>query len=367
MDEVEITIIGAGVIGLAITAALSKEYSSIVVLERHGSLGQETSSRNSEVIHAGIYYPTETLKAQLCVEGAQLLYEYCNQQAITYAKLGKLIVATDYSELPQLYELLNNGQQNGVKGLHIIEKREVSKVEPLVIAQAAIHSPNTGIIDTHSLMKHLYAEACSSGAIFSFHTAVNFIERVKKGYVVGIENDNYRFLSQIVINAAGLQSDHIASLVGIDVDTEGYRLEYSKGSYFVYEKPSPVRMLVYPLPREGLKSLGIHATLDLGGRLRFGPDVEPVDSINYTVNRDKRDVFYESVSKFIRSLDKEAFIPDIAGIRPVVKANGMKDFIIRHEAKKGLEGFINLIGIESPGLSAALSIAKYIKTMIKGA
>lgn len=366
MDEVKVTIIGGGIIGLAVAAEMSKEYENVVLLEKHDSFGQEVSSRNSEVIHAGIYYPNGSLKASLCVQGTELLYGYCQENSIRHSRLGKLIVAVEQSEVMQLEEFYNNGLRNGVSGLELIEKSDIKKAQPNVTAHAAIHSHNTGIVDVHSLMNALYNEAVSSGVVVSFNSEVDLIAQEKKGYVIGIKNDNYRLLSRIVINTAGLSSDHIASLSGIDIDKESYRLEYRKGSYFSYEKKSPISMLVYPLPMKKLAGLGVHATLDLGGRLRFGPDSESVDTIDYTVDSDKRDAFFQSVSRFIRGLDKEAFTPDMAGIRPALKGDEFRDFIIAHETDKGMDGFVNAIGIESPGLTASLAIARYIKSLLKG-
>ena len=391
MDEVKITIIGAGVVGLAIAAELSREYENIVVLEKHEKFGQETSSRHSEVIHSGIYYPPDSLKARLCVEGASLLYEYCEKHSIPHSRLGKLIVASNESEVTNLRELYETGIQNGAKGLTLIEKDEINKMEPHVNAVAAIYSPNTGIIDSHSLMSHLHGVAKSSGVLFSFNTEVDSIEKQKNGYVIGtrerkrgslgdmtrfsfiksgscarndIENNGYRFVSSVVINSAGLYADRIAAMAGIDIDKAGYRLSHCKGSYFSYAGKSPVKMLVYPVPHKDLSGLGIHATLDLGGRLRFGPDTEYVDAIDYKVDADKRDIFHESAKNYIEGLDKEALNPDMAGIRPKIKGDGIKDFVIKHEIGRGMAGFINLTGIESPGLTASLSIAKHVKNIV---
>jgi L-2-hydroxyglutarate oxidase LhgO len=366
MDEVNVTIIGGGVIGLAIAAELSKELDDIVLLEKHDTFGQEISSRNSEVIHAGIYYPNGSLKAKLCVQGLELLYEYCRENSVRHSRLGKLIVAVDQSELTQLEEFYKNGLLNGAAELKLIEKSDIRNIQPNVTAQAAIHSLNTGIVDAHSLMSSLYNEAVSSGVIFSFNSEVDLIARETKGYVIGIKKESYRFLSRIVINAAGLSSDHVASLSGIDIDKEGYRLGYRKGSYFSYMKKSPISMLVYPLPMKKLAGLGVHATLDLGGRLRFGPDSEQIDHIDYTVNADKRNAYFQSVSRFINGLDIEAFNPDMAGIRPALKGDQFHDFIIAHEAVRGMDGFVNAIGIESPGLTACLAIARHIKNLLKG-
>lgn len=366
MDKVNITIIGTGVVGLAIAAELSMKYDEIVVLEKHDKFGQETSSRNSEVIHSGIYYPTGSLKAKLCVEGAELLYEYCERHPIPHLRLGKLIVATTKDEEKYLEELYNTGIRNGAKSLTFLNKNEVAKVEPNVNAISALYSPNTGIIDSHSLMESLYKTATASGVLFSFVSEVNLIDKKENGYLLGIRNDDYKFISKLVINSAGLHSDYIAELAGVDIDSAGYRLKYCKGSYFSYAKKSPVKMLVYPVPHEDLTGLGVHATLDLGERLRFGPDAEYIDAIEYKVDADEKDFFYKGASKIINGLEKESFVPDMCGIRPKLSGKNEKtrDFVIKDEAEKGLDGLINLIGIESPGLTASLAIAKMVADMM---
>jgi L-2-hydroxyglutarate oxidase LhgO len=214
-------------------------------------------------------------------------------------------------------------------------------------------------------MKSLYNKALSSGVLFSFNSEVDLIARENKGYVVGIKNEDYRFFSKIVINSAGLSSDRVADLAGIDADKAGYRLQYIKGSYFAYARKSPVSMLVYPLPSKERHGLGIHATIDTGSRLRFGPDSECVDSIDYTVDSRKGNVFFENVSRYMNGLDRDAFVPDMAGIRPAIKGEGFHDFIIRHETERGLAGLVNIIGIESPGLTASLSLAKRVRNVLK--
>ncbi|OGW33212.1 MAG: hypothetical protein A2X59_04190 [Nitrospirae bacterium GWC2_42_7] len=367
METVRITIIGAGVVGLAIAAELSKKYDEIILIEKHEKFGQETSSRNSEVIHSGIYYPTDSLKAKLCVEGRPLLYKYCEKNSIPCLKTGKLIVASDEFHIARLEELIEQGKQNGVADLRILGKDEIHKMEPEVNAVAALYSPDTGIVDSHSLMKNLFNEAGSSGVTFSFGSEIDQIDMDKEGYVIGIKDDDYKFRSKIVINSAGLSSDHIAGLAGIDVDTAGYRLKYCKGSYFSYAKRSPVNMLVYPVPHKDLSGLGVHATLDMGKRLRFGPDTEYVDSLDYTVDAKKRDVFYENAAEIIKGLDKGSFVPDMSGIRPKLQGPGEKtrDFVIADETAKGFPGLINLIGIESPGLTASLAIAKQSNILVK--
>ncbi|GBD95397.1 MAG TPA: NAD(P)/FAD-dependent oxidoreductase [Nitrospirae bacterium] len=366
MEEVEITIIGAGVIGLAIASELSEKYNNIVILEKHDSFGQEISSRNSEVIHTGIYYPHGSLKAKLCIEGLEYLYEICGKYSIAHRKLGKLIVATDQTELIPLEDLFKKGKTNGVNDLALLDKGDIDKIEPNTNAIAAIYSPHTGIIDSHSLMKHFLSVAEDKGVIVSYNSEVELIDKENKGYIVGIKQENYRFLSKILINCSGLSSDYIAALAGIDINKCGYKIHLCKGSYFTYEKSSPVKSLIYPVPHKNLTGLGVHATLDLGFRLRFGPDTEYIDSIDYNVNFNKKDIFYESALKIIPGLEKDAFKPDMAGIRPKLQGHGEKtrDFVITDEAEKGLPSLINLIGIESPGLTAAPAIARMVSGIV---
>jgi L-2-hydroxyglutarate oxidase LhgO len=366
MEEIRVTIIGAGVVGLAIASRLSERYDSIVVLEKHDTFGQETSSRNSEVIHSGIYYPENSLKAQLCVEGAEKLYEICKKYSIPHRKSGKLIVATDRSEFETLQGLFKKGVRNNVKDLVILDKHEIDKIQPNTNALLALYSPHTGIIDSHSLMKHFFNTAKGRGVLFAFQSEVGSLDRDGDGFIVGIKQDNYKFRSKIVINCAGLSSDYVAGLAGIDIDKSGYKIKFCKGSYFSYAKASPVNMLIYPTPHKELEGLGVHATLDLGNRLRFGPDIEYVESIDYRVDSGKRDIFYESASRIIPGLDREAFIPDMAGIRPKLQGPGeqTKDFIIKEESKNGLSGLINLIGIESPGLTASPAIAGMVTDIV---
>lgn len=368
MDEVNVTIIGAGVVGLAIAAELSTDYDNIIVVEQHDGFGQETSSRNSEVIHAGIYYPYGSLKARLCVEGAERMYRICEEHSIPHKKIGKMIVATTPSEAPILEELIEKGRNNNAKGLMLLDKQEVNRKEPRVIAEAALYSPGTGIVDSHSLMKYFFNTAGSHGVLFAFNSEVSKLAKVFDGFIVNIKQEQYEFKSRIVINCAGLNADRIAGLAGIDIQKHDYGLKYCKGSYFSYAKPSPVSMLIYPVPHEELVGLGMHSILDLGGGLRFGPDAEYIERVlDYKVDASKRDRVYEGAAKMISGLDREAFVPGMAGIRPKLQGPGEKtrDFIIKEETDKGLPGLINLIGIESPGLTSSPAIAKRVAGMVK--
>jgi len=365
MDSVNVTIIGAGVVGLAIAVELSKNVQNVLVIEQHDSFGQETSSRNSEVIHSGIYYPQGSLKTTLCVEGARLLYSMCEEFTIPFKKIGKLIVARNEPEIKILENLYNNGIRNNVPGLKLIDKNEISAFGTTFRAEAAIFSPNTGIIDSHSLMKHFELLSKDRGATIAYNSRLASIEPHQGSYTLTVDQDDYTFSSRVVINCGGLSADHIASLSGIKTSECGYTLNYCKGSYFSYARHYPLPMLIYPVPHQDLAGLGVHATVDLGGRLRFGPDTEYVNTIDYRVDETKRDAFYASASAIFSGLEKEAFVPDMAGVRPKLSGphDGFKDFIIADESDKGLPGFINLIGIESPGLTSAPAIAKRVAEM----
>jgi L-2-hydroxyglutarate oxidase LhgO len=363
MERIDVTVVGAGVVGLAVAARLSGRVESLLVLERHRSYGQETSSRNSEVVHAGIYYPQGSLKALLCVQGRELLYDHCRRLDIPHRKLGKLIVARDAGELPRLEEIRRSASANGVD-LDLLDAAELSRLEPAVRGVGALLSEETGILDSHALMRSLHHQAEAAGALFSFGQEVNHLAPTAEGWEVGVAGEDTRFLSRVVVNAAGLSSDRVASLAGIDPDGVGYRLRYCKGSYFAYAGASPVSRLVYPVPHHDLAGLGVHATLDLGGRLRFGPDTEDVLEIDYRVDPARGDAFFQSAASLIAGLSRESLTPDMAGIRPKLAGEGVRDFVIRHEADRGLPGLVNLVGIESPGLTACLAIALRVENLV---
>ena len=372
MEEINIVIIGAGVIGLAIAAELSKKCKGILVLERHNSFGQETSSRNSEVIHAGVYYPKDTLKAKMCVEGRALLYEMCRKNNIPFKKIGKLIVASEKDEIPALEELFQRGKNNGVDDLQLIDTNELRKMEPNVAGVAALYSPSTGIIDSHRLMQYFLDTAQSSGATVSYGSEVIDIKKCVYGYAVTVKNDNETLLLnvKVIINSAGLDSDRIAEMAGIDVDRVKYRLHYCKGQYFRANgsKSHLIKRLIYPVPRPKSAGLGVHATLDLGGSLRLGPDEKYLKNRtkDYSVDDSQRNNFYVAANRLLLFIHEDDLCSDTAGIRPKLQGEGedFRDFIIQEEADNGLSGFINLIGIESPGLTASPAIAKCVKEMI---
>ena len=373
MERVNITIIGAGIIGLSIAQELSKSYDKILLVERHDSFGQETSSRNSEVIHAGIYYKKGSLKATTCVEGNRLLYELCSTQNIPYKKTGKLIVATNQKEVTSLKKLLENAKLNGVEGLLFLEPLDIKRFEPNIEAKAAIYSPQSGIIDTHSLMKYLELTAKTKGIDITYNVTVLGIERENTSYKIRVkdsDNESFSFQSNFLINCAGLEADTIAEMAGIALIKNRYNLSYCKGEYFriAPKLAAKISRLIYPVPRQPSEGLGIHATPDLGGGFRLGPDHEYIDRFkaDYSVNPAKKAVFFDSVKTFLPFLEENDLSGDTAGIRPRLYKEGEpdRDFIIKEESENGLPGFINLIGIESPGLTSALSIAKLVRSFI---
>ena len=374
MEKVDITIIGAGIIGLAVSASVSRPGRAVYILEKNMSFGQEASSRNSEVIHAGIYYPKTSLKAKTCVEGNRLIYEICQRGNILYKKAGKLIVAGEKEELRKLEHLLQNGQQNGISGLRILTAKEVKYMEPNIRALAALYSPDTGIVDSHNLMRHFFQKAKGRGAEFVFRTEVTQIRKQDRGFGVtvgDVDGTDFSFFTRILINCAGLNSDIIAELAGIDIKKEDYNLKFCKGEYFRVsaDKSRLIKHLVYPVPNEKEVSLGIHATPDLGAGLRLGPDAQYVErsKANYDIDDSKKEQFSLAVNRFLPFIESADLAADTAGIRAKLQGpqDRFRDFIICHEEEKGLPGLINLIGIDSPGLTSAPCIAKYVQDIVE--
>ena len=374
MYHADITIIGAGVVGLAAAYALSEKGKSIIVLEKESGPGKGTSSRNSEVIHAGIYYPTGSLKARLCVEGARLLYTFCEKHDIPSRTLGKVIVAASVGEEPAIEGLWRQGTENGAEGLTMLTRTELNRKEPHVSGESALYSPRTGILDSHRLIKILEALALSQGCIILYNSPLSSIHALSDGFMCSVEtrpSDSYNFNSTALINSAGLNSDTIASMAGIDVESAGYRIYPVKGQYFRVrgKKQGLVTGLVYPSPEKSLTGLGIHVTKDLSGSVRLGPDARYVDEINYDVNPAHAGEFLQSARRLLPFLDEDDIMPDMAGIRPKIQPpdGAVRDFVIRHEADRGLFGLINLIGIESPGLTGCLAIGEMVRGMLKEA
>jgi L-2-hydroxyglutarate oxidase LhgO len=388
MQLFNVTIIGAGVIGLAIAEGLSAEHHNVLVLEKNTSFGQETSSRNSEVIHAGIYYPTGLLKSTLCVEGSHLLYKHCKKRQIPHRKTGKLIVATSDEECAQLEAIRKQAEQNGVEDLTLIGNKQVRILEPEVRAKAALFSPSTGIIDTHGLIRSFYLQAEENGATISFRTEVTAIHRDGTHYDLEINDGAYHVQTRTLINSAGLHADRIAALAGIDINEADYRLKFCKGNYFSASPSPKINHLVYPVPAKNNESLGIHATLALDGRVRFGPDSRyldaaeissrslrgaqqrgnfPSEPFDYTVDENHKASFYEAITRYLPRITMDQLHPDMSGIRPKLQGPGepYRDFVIREESDRGFPGMINLIGIESPGITSCLAIQNKVQNILE--
>lgn len=361
MEEANVAIIGAGIVGLAVAAMVSEKNEGVYILEKNARFGQETSTHNSGVIHSGIHYPPNSLKAKLCVEGNMMIYEICEKYKIPYKKLGKLTVAVEDGDTEVLEKLMLWGEENGVEGLKVLDKEDIKSLEPNVEAEKALYSPSTGIVEPDELMNYFYAKATMNGAVLVTRTEVESLRKMNDNYELGGTSlgEKFKIKAKSVINCAGLHSDKIAMLIGLDVEKLGYKLHYCKGDYFRLVGKPPVKMLVYPAPKG--PGLGIHLTPDLTGVVRLGPNAYYVDSVSYEVGSSESE-FREDVKRFLPCICKYQLIPDFAGVRPKLQGLGeeFKDFIIRHEADRGLFGFINLIGIESPGLTAAPAIGKFV-------
>jgi L-2-hydroxyglutarate oxidase LhgO len=361
----DVVVIGAGVIGLAAAAALSRAGRSVLILERESSIAQGITSRNSEVVHAGIYYPKESLKAKFCVSGRERLYAWCADRRVDARRIGKLIVATREEEESILEDLLARGSANGVSRLDLIDRGEIARLEPDIKARCALHSPDTGIVDGHGLCLSLLAEAESHGAVLSVHSRVESLESRSFGWQVDVARSggaNEHIDTGLVVDAAGLDADRIAALAGLDIDALGWRLHPCKGDYFAIGSDSRIALerLIYPVPQQA--GLGIHATLDLAGRIRFGPDAEYVSEIDFAVDPAKHAEFSRAIERYLPLITETTLTPDFAGIRPKLSraGEGFRDFVIEETTSHGAPGFIACVGIESPGLTSALAIADHI-------
>jgi L-2-hydroxyglutarate oxidase LhgO len=363
-SEVDIIIIGAGVVGLAIAAEVSRTCKNVFVFEKNRTYGLETSSRNSEVIHAGMYYPETSFKAKFCVSGNQLLYEFCKKHNINHKQSGKLIVAADDSETKEVERLYHQGIRNGISGLKMLTREDIKKLEPNVNAVAALLSPSTGVVDSYYLLQSFFSCAQGNGAGFIFGAEVIGIRKNAHGYEVTIQDrkEIYSVTGRVVINAAGLFSDRVAQMAGIDIEKAGYKLHYCKGEYFSLSPKIGrlVNRLVYPVPEQA--GVGVHVTLSTDGRMRLGPNVKYTDTIDYSIDENDKAEFFRAAQRYLPSIALDDLAPDFAGIRPKLQGQGQgfRDYIIRDETDKGLPGLINLIGIESPGLTASPAIAKYV-------
>lgn len=365
LDHVDTVVIGAGVIGIAIARALALAGHETIVLEAANAIGTQTSSRNSEVIHAGVYYPKNSLKARLCVSGRDQIYAYCREHAVPHKNCGKLIVATTDSQIPKLTDLQANARANGVDDLRLIGADEAKELEPQLRCAAALLSPSTGIIDSHAYMLAMQGEAEANGAVFAFNTPVTAGQVHPNGIEIRTGGDApYALLARNVVNAAGLWAPPVAgTILGLAPETIPRRY-FAKGNYFTLTGRMPFERLVYPLASSG--SLGIHYSLDLAGQGKFGPDIEWADEIDYTVDPARAEIFYNTVRTYWPALPDGALTPGYCGVRPKLAPQGQEsqDFVIQGPAEHGVPGLLNLYGIESPGLTSSLAIAAYATAIL---
>jgi len=367
MDQVDCVVVGAGVVGLAVARALALAGRDVMVLEAADAIGTGTSSRNSEVIHAGIYYPAGSLKARLCVQGKALLYDYCAQRGIGHRRCGKLIVATSEAQVAQLASIIDKAATNGVNDLVLLTREQARSLEPQLECVAAVHSPSTGIVDSHALMLALQGDLEHAGGVVALNSPLALAECAQSAINL-VANDGTRLQAQTVVNAAGLHAVALARrFAGLDpaLVPPAY---FAKGNYFTLSGRSPFSRLIYPVPEAA--GLGVHLTLDLGGQAKFGPDVQWVPSPDdLGVDPSRGDAFYAEVRKYWPALKDGALNPDYAGMRPKINAphEAAKDFLIQGPADHGVAGLVNLFGIESPGLTSALAIGDYVATLVEQA
>ncbi|NTE57660.1 NAD(P)/FAD-dependent oxidoreductase [Agrobacterium tumefaciens] len=358
MTDIDAIIIGAGVIGLAAARELSMCGLSVIILESEKEFGSATSSRNSEVIHAGLYYPAGSLKARLCVEGKKQLYAFCQSHGVAHRRCGKLIVAAEEAETALLAALKDKGEANGCEDLKLIDGQEALSLEPALACGAALFSPSTGIIDSHGYMLALLGEAEDHGAALALNAPFERAEPIGEGFRVHVGGrDPTSLTCRLLVNSAGLVAPMVAKeIAGLPTHAIPQQ-RFAKGSYFSLTGKSPFSRLIYPAPHT--HGLGVHLTLDLAGQARFGPDVEWVESIDYAVNPRRMEGFGEAIRRYWPGLPEDALIPAYSGIRPKISGpdEPAMDFRIDGPETHGLAGLVNLFGIESPGLTASLAIA----------
>lgn len=354
-DYVECIVIGAGVVGLACARRLAAAGREVLVLERHELIGSETSSRNSEVIHAGIYYPTGSLKAKLCVAGKHQLYDYCDEHQVPYSRCGKIIVATHADQRATLEAYQRQAEENGVVDLTWLSQSQVRAFEPAVVAVAGLLSPSTGIIDSHAYMLSLQGELEQHGGVIAFNTSVSEVTSIGNARLA-VTTLEMQLETSCVVNSAGLSApDLIRSLV-----PQAPAAHYARGRYYAYSGKPPFSRLVYPVAETG--GLGVHVTLDLAGQIKFGPDVEWIDGVNYEFDESRRDEFVTAIRRYYPEIQAERLHSSYVGIRPKISGRDEKaaDFRIDSREAHGVSGLINLFGIESPGLTASLAIADVV-------
>lgn len=369
VDRVECVVVGAGVIGLAIARALAMRGREVVVLEKAPMIGTETSSRNSEVIHAGIYYATGSLKAKLCVEGKERLYKYLPEHGVRFNRVGKLVVATEPDQIPALERLEKKSRENGVFDLEWLTAAQAKAMEPALNCHAALLSPSTGTMDSHGLMLAYQGEAEDHGAVFAFNSPIvaGWIE--KDGFLLEVGGEEpTQIACDVLINSGGLWAQEIAKTIeGVPPESIPPRF-LAKGCYFTLAGKPPFKRLIYPAPEVKFASLGLHVTVDLAGQVRFGPDLEWVDKIDYDVPDDRAAKFYETIRHYYPGLKDGTLQPGYAGVRPKLQKPGgaPEDFLIQGPAAHGIPNLIMLYGMESPGLTSSLAIADEVLRRLDG-
>ena len=370
--DYDVVVIGAGVVGLAIAMNLAQKKYRVLVIEKNEKFGQETSSRNSEVIHAGLYYPKDSLKTQLCIKGNELLYDFCKKNNIDYVKIGKFVIAIENDEIEKLESVYQNAKNNGVSGLKRISINQFQKIEPNINAKEVFFSGNTGIINTHQLMYVLENLASNWACDFAYNHELIGLNKSQNDWnlaVKTLDNDIFEITTNFVINCAGLNSSKIAEMAGINTKNEDLDIKYCKGNYFkINNKASNfVNHLIYPVTN-GNHGLGIHLTIDLNNGMKLGPDTEYLENneLDYNVNDLLVYKFFEAGKRYLKNLKIDDLNVDYCGIRPKIqrKEQKFRDFYIQNEKLRNLNGLINLIGIESPGLTACIAIADYVGDLI---
>ncbi|MBK3745011.1 NAD(P)/FAD-dependent oxidoreductase [Paraburkholderia aspalathi] len=363
MDKLDAVVIGAGVVGLAIARALTKAGREVMVLERHDAIGTECSSRNSEVIHAGIYYTPGSLKARLCVEGSRELYRYCIEHNVAHRRCGKIIVAASETQAAQLTKIMETGAANGVRDLRSLCREEICELEPELVCVSGLMSPSSGIVDSHGLMLAFQGDIEAAGGLVVLNTNVTGGRCMSESIVLSVGDDGYEVQAALVVNSCGLDAQIFAqNLSGFNKATVPPR-HLAKGNYFSLSGKPPFSHLVYPVPSGG--GLGVHATIDLAGRVRFGPDVQWIDEIDYLPDGGRAEEFYNAIAGYWPGVRSASLSPEYAGIRPKIERPGgsATDFAIHDWRTHGHAGLINLYGIESPGLTASLAIARVVSEM----
>jgi L-2-hydroxyglutarate oxidase LhgO len=363
MENVDAIVVGAGVVGLAVARELARAGREVVILEAEDAIGTHTSSRNSEVIHAGIYYPRGSLKARSCVAGKELLYEYCVAHGVPHQRAGKLIVASNENQVGELEQIQKRAHANGVSDVVWMTRQQALALEPELSCVAALYSPSTGIIDSHALMLAYLGDAEAGGAMLALKSALENVSLEKGGFVLHVAGAD-PVKSRVLVNSAGLRAPSVAKRI------EGYPASlapseyYAKGNYYSLNRKSPFSRLVYPVPEPG--GLGVHVTLDLAGQARFGPDVEWVERIgrkeDYAVDPARADRFYAAIRRYWPGLPDGALLPGYAGIRPKTAGPGepAPDFAVQGPRAHGVPGLVHLFGIESPGLTSSLALAAIV-------